>query len=197
MTVLQKSGRRNMKIEKVCVKDAAELLAIYGHYVEETAVSFETAVPSLEEFESRIKNISSKFPYIKAVDDAGKILGYAYAGTFKGRAAYDWSIETTVYIRKDARRGGIGRALYEALEKSLAGMGILNMNACIAVPVGEDPYLTMDSVYFHEKLGYKMVGTFHNSGNKFNRWYDMCWMEKFIGTHTSQPDAVRFGEWNL
>ena len=71
--------------------------------------------------------------------------------------------------------------------------GILNVNACIAYPQTEDEYLTRDSVKFHEKLGYRMVGTFHQCGYKFGRWYDMVWMEKFIGEHSkNQPDIIPF-----
>lgn len=120
-----------MKTEPVSASDARELLDIYAYYVNETAVSFEYEVPSLDEFEARIRGISAKYPYIKAVDDEGIILGYAYAGCFKNRSAYDWSVETTVYVRKDMRRKGIGRMLYTELEKMLCNMGILNMNACI------------------------------------------------------------------
>ena len=130
---------RGIKIERVTMADAEELLSIYAPYVRDTAISFEYAVPSLDEFQKRIESISSCLPFIKAVQN-GEILGYAYAGKFKERKAYDWSVEVTVYVRKDIRRKGVGRLLYGALEKSLRQMGILNMNACIAVPKGDDPY---------------------------------------------------------
>jgi phosphinothricin acetyltransferase len=184
-----------MKIEAVTIKDAEELLDIYAYYVRETAVSFEYEVPSGAEFQNRIHDISEKYPYIKAVDDDGSILGYAYANTFKARAAYDWSVETTIYVRRDLRRAGVGRALYQMLEELLQSMGILNMNACIAVTEKEDVHLTNDSVYFHEKLGFQSVGTFHDSGYKFNTWYDMIWMEKMIGKHTETQAPVTFGAW--
>ena len=87
-----------MKIEKVTVEDAEELLEIYAPYVENTAITFEYDVPSKDEFEERIKNISVKYPYIKAVHE-GKIVGYAYAASFKDRRAYDWSVETTIYVK--------------------------------------------------------------------------------------------------
>ncbi len=125
------------------------------------------------------------------------VVGYAYANTFKGRKAYDWSVETTVYVKKNCKRMGIGRVLYDQLEKSLKSMGILNMNACIAVPVHEDPYLSDDSFHFHSTLGFSMVGRFHNSGYKFDRWYDMIWMEKIIGNHEGQPPEVTFGQWTI
>lgn len=188
-----------MRIEKVSVSDAKELLGIYGPYVEKTAITFEYAVPSVEEFEGRIRNISSKYPYIKAVNDNGEIVGYAYASAFKGRRAYDWSVESTVYVREDQKRNGVGMALYEVLEKSLAQMGILNVNACIAYLKDgtTDEHLTNDSYFFHDKLGYKLVGTFHDSGYKFGNWYDMIWMEKMLGDHSTEPRPVAFGDWKI
>ena len=185
-----------MTIEKVTIDDAEELLAIYAPYVRDTAVSFEYVVPSVEEFADRILQISAKYPYIKAVED-GKIMGYAYANTFKGRKAYDWSVETTIYVRGDAKRNGIGRRLYECLEESLKKMGVLNMNACIASAKVDDEFLTNDSMYFHSRMGFTEVGRFHNSGYKFGRWYDMIWMEKMIGPHDANPGEVHFGEWDV
>ena len=182
-----------MKIEMVSPTDAAELLEIYAPYVKETAISFEYDVPSVEEFKDRIENISAKYPYIKVLDDENKIIGYAYAGSFKARKAYDWSVETTVYVRRDCRRGGVGRKLYQVLEGMLKEMGILNMNACIAVPKKDDLHLTKDSLLFHEKMGFSIVGTFHNCGYKFHTWYDMVWMEKMIGEHVENQPVVKFG----
>ena len=185
-----------MTIEKVTIDDAEELLAIYAPYVRDTAVSFEYVVPSVEDFADRILQISAKYPYIKAVED-GKIIGYAYANTFKGRKAYDWSVETTIYVRGDAKRNGIGRRLYGCLEQSLKKMGVLNMNACIASAKVDDEFLTNDSMYFHSRMGFTEVGRFHNSGYKFGRWYDMIWMEKMIGPHDAHPGEVHFGEWDV
>lgn len=178
-------------IEKATEKDGKELLAIYAPYVTDTAISFEYEVPSEEEFVKRIQHISQNYPYLKAVSETGEILGYAYASAFKARMAYDWSVETTIYIKKDVRRSGIGKILYEKLEEALKEMGILNANACIAVTSEEDPHLTNDSVYFHEALGYRMVGTFHDSGYKFDTWYDMVWMEKMLGEHVTPAKPVR------
>ena len=173
-----------IRIRKVTPEDAEALLEIYAWYVRETAITFEYRVPSLEEFRRRIEATLEKYPYLAAEED-GRILAYAYAGLFKGRAAYDWSVETTIYADKDARRKGIGRRLLAALESSLARQGILNAYACIGVPRDtEDEYLTFDSVRFHEKMGYCLAGTFHSCGCKFGRWYSMVWMEKLAGGHT-------------
>ena len=186
----------NIKVEKVTIEDTKKLLEIYAPYVLNTAISFEYDLPTLEEFAGRIETITSKYPYIKATAD-GVIFGYAYASTFKARPAYDWSVETTIYIKQDARGNGIGRMLYETLEKSLKEMGIINMNACIAVAKENDPYLTNASKCFHEKMGFSIVGTFHNSGHKFDTWYDMIWMEKILGIHNDNPNPVKFGCWTI
>lgn len=169
-----------MFIRDASPADAGEILVIYAPYVEQTAISFEYDVPELEEFRERIVNIQKRFPYLVAVED-GKIIGYCYVGTFHARKAYDQSVETSIYVAQDCRRGGVGRALYEALEERLKAQGIKNLYACIAYPAEEnDPHLTRDSVYFHEKLGYTTCGRFHECGIKFDRWYDMVYMEKIL-----------------
>lgn len=185
-----------MTIERVTEQDGLELLEIYGPYVQETAISFEYQVPTEEEFRQRIRSISAKYPYIKAVEQ-GRILGYAYAGAFKQRSAYDWAVETTIYVRKDCRKMGVGRLLYDKLEQSLKQMGICNLNACIACTETPDAHLNNDSMHFHEKLGYKPVGIFHQCGYKFSTWYDMIWMEKLIAPHQQNQPPVRFGEWTI
>ena len=98
-------------------------------------------------------------------------------------------------LRHDARHGGLGRTLYEALADRLQAMGILNLYACIGYPQVEDEYLTKNSAQFHEHLGFALVGTFHNCGYKFGRWYDMVWMEKMIGEHkVPQPQIIWFSQ---
>ena len=178
----EKSG--GLVLRAAMPDDAAALLAIYAPYVTDTAITFEYYIPSEEEFCGRIKHTLEMYPYIVAEED-GVIVGYAYAGPFKGRAAYNWAVETTVYVDRNKKRGGIGTALYEALEKALAAQGILNAEACIGYPENgeEDEYLTCDSPKFHEYMGYRLVGEFRRCGYKFGRWYNMIWMEKFLGEH--------------
>lgn len=181
-----------VQIRTASEADAEQLLKIYRPYVENTAITFEYEVPSVEEFAGRIQNTLKRYPYLVAETGEG-VVGYAYVSAFKERAAYDWSVETSIYVSTDKKQLGIGRQLYEALEKILNKQGILNVNACIAYPKEEDEHLTLDSVHFHEKLGYQMVGRFHDSGYKFNRWYDMVWMEKMIGEHLeNQPGIILF-----
>lgn len=181
-----------LQIRVGTTEDAEALLKIYQPYVEKTAVTFEYEVPTLEEFRERIDKILKKYPVLVA-ECGGEILGYAYAGAFQSRAAYAWAAETSIYIREDCRKAGIGRALYKELENILRKQNILNVNACIAYPIEEDEYLNNDSVRFHEKMGYRLVGEFRQCGYKFNRWYNMVWMEKHIGEHrTEQPAVIDF-----
>lgn len=178
-----------MQIRTAEISDAERLLAIYRPYVMDTAITFEYEVPSIEEFAARIQAVLVQYPYLVA-ENHGEIVGYAYASPFKERAAYDWAVETSIYVKKECRGNGYGRKLYAALEEKLKAQNILNVNACIAYTETEDETLTNHSMYFHESLGYILVGRFHKCGYKFNRWYDMIWMEKTLGSHNSAPKKV-------
>lgn len=181
-----------IKVRDAVMQDAERILEIYAYYVKNTAITFEYEVPSLSEFEERMRNTMKKYPYL-VIEQDETIVGYAYAGAFVGRAAYDWSSELTIYLDHTVQKQGLGRILYEALADRLKNMGILNLYACIGYPVKGDEYLTKNSEQFHAHLGFKIVGTFHQCGYKFDRWYDMIWMEKIIGEHTKGQNAVKFG----
>ena len=184
-------SENDIKVRVAGEEDAEALLAIYAPYVKETAITFEYEVPDVEEFQRRIRNTLKRYPYLVA-EQEGKAVGYAYAGPFHARPAYDWAVETSIYVDRGTRGRGVGKRLYEALERALTAQGILNLNACIAYPPSEeDPYLTRDSVRFHEHMGYRMVGEFYSCGYKFKRWYNMVWMEKLIGEHLTEQLPVR------
>lgn len=174
--------KETINIRIASEEDAEEILKIYSYYVEETDITFEYDVPSESEFRERIKNTLKKYPYIVAEED-GKILGYAYAGTFHDRKAYDHSVETSIYVDKDLHKAGIGTLLYEELEKYLKMQNIVNVNACITYP---NPV----SEAFHKKHGYKIAGHFTKCGYKFGKWKDMIYMEKFLGEHKEKPEDV-------
>jgi phosphinothricin acetyltransferase len=182
--------KQSCKIRVATEQDAEKLLEIYAPYIENTAITFEYEVPSVQEFADRIQTTLKKYPYLVAEID-GEAAGYAYAAAFHPRAAYQWAAESSIYVRRDRRKQGIGRILYETLEQILVHQNILNLNACIAYADEEDAYLTHDSIRFHQHLGYQMVGEFHQCGYKFERWYHMVWMEKHIGSHGAKPDAVQ------
>ncbi len=183
-----------MTIRPATLADAEILRDIYAPYVEETAVSFEYTVPTVAEFTERMKDIMKRYPYLVA-EEAGEAVGYAYASPFHEREAYSWSVELTVYLRKDQRGRGRGRLLYEKLEQILRAQNITNLYACIAWPEQEDEYLTGASARFHERMGFRLAGMFHRCGYKFGRWYSMVWMEKEIGTRREkQPPVKSFSE---
>lgn len=179
----------NITIRVAKPDDAEALLAIYTPYVTETAITFEYIVPTVGEFRRRIIHTLTRYPYLVA-EFRGVILGYAYLGPFVGRAAYDWAAEVSIYVDKNCRHNGIGRALYEAIEAVGRAQNLQNLCACIGVPDIDDEYLTHNSVDFHTHMGYRLVGEFRHCGYKFGRWYNMVWMEKIIGKHPADPATV-------
>ena len=167
------------EIRPASVDDTDAILSIYEYYVLNTAISFEYKVPDISEFKQRIETISEKYPYYIAVID-NKIVGYAYASAFGEREAYKFSVELSVYIDKDYKKQGVGKLLYSHLENELKKMGITNLYARVVVPDVEDEYISFNSLLFHKHLGFKQVGELHKCGYKFNRWYNVVYMEKFI-----------------
>lgn len=173
--------------------DAPALLAIYEPYVRQTAITCEYEVPSVEEFAGRIERTLKRYPYLVMELD-GRPVGYAYVSPLNSREAYDWSVETSIYLARDVRHGGLGRKLHDALKQCLIAMGITNMCALIAVPHDkDDEYLTHNSQDFHAHMGYRLVGAFDRCAQKFGRWYDMCWMELVLAERTpNQPKPTWF-----
>ena len=159
-----------MKIRRAKQEDAEAILAVYAPYVEETTITFETQVPSLEAFESRMAAIMEKFPYLVAEAD-GQILGYAYAHTYYARDAYDWTLELSIYVDRHGRQAGIGKALYDVLEEKLSKQNVVNLLACISLP-------NAPSIRFHQKRGFEQIGHFKKVGFKFGQWRDIVWMQK-------------------
>lgn len=178
-----------MNIRMAEPQDAAALLKIYAPYVQKTAISFEYEVPSVETFGRRIAHTLERYPYIVG-EVEGRIVGYAYVSPFHERSAYDWAVETSIYVDETEKGKGYGKKLYQVLEDILKKQNILNLNACIAYIEPEDEYLTNDSMRFHGHLGYRLVGRFSQCGYKFNRWYDMIWMEKLIGEHSQNVSDI-------
>lgn len=174
-------------------EDAKELLKIYAYYVTDTAISFETEVPSEEELKLRIEEVLKSYPYIVACKD-DEILGYAYLHSFVGRKAYELSAETTIYLNPDKKKMGIGKKLYSVLEDIAKAQNITNLYSCIGYVDKEDEYLNNNSVQFHEHIGFRMIGKFENCGHKFGRWYHMVWMEKIIGEHGKIREFLKFKE---
>ena len=196
--ILQLKKRLKKMIDDISIRfakpeDAKELLKIYAYYVTDTAISFETEVPSEEEFKLRIEEVLKSYPFIVACKD-DEILGYAYLHSFVGRKAYELSAETTIYLNPDKKKMGIGKKLYSVLEDIAKEQNITNLYSCIGYVDKEDEYLNNNSVQFHEHTGFRMVGKFENCGHKFGRWYHMVWMEKIIGEHKEIREFIKFEE---
>lgn len=180
------AARSDIRLRFAVPEDAEALVAIYAPYVLGTAITYEYEVPSPAEFRHRIEEYSRKYPYLVA-EVGGVPAGYAYACPLGSRPAFDWSIETAIYIREDYKGLGIGRLLYEKLEAILRLQGIRTMTAAVATVAHDDPYLTNASLAFHLRMGFTPVGTFRNCGCKFGRWYDLTWLEKPIGAYEENP----------
>ena len=178
-----------IKIRITTIDDAEKILEIYSPFVEKTAVSFEYEVPSLEKFRQRMKHILKRFPYLVAERD-GEVVGYAYTNFFAERVAYQYCVEATIYLRNDVHRQGIGRKLYEQLEKFSRAQNFVSMYARVANVDEDDKFLTNTSLKFHESLGFKIVGKMCKCGFKFNRWYDMLILEKILSERIEKPKPI-------
>ena len=143
---------QNIRIRPAEERDIPAMLAVYAPYVEETAVSFEYAVPSPEEFRARLARVQGFYPWLVA-EQEGRVLGYAYASRFHPRAAYDWSVEVSIYLGRQERGRGLGRQLYETLEAILRAQNVLSAYACIALAETPDEYIDHASIRFHERMG--------------------------------------------
>ena len=158
-----------IRIRTAFPQDSEQIRDIYAPYVEKTAITFETEVPTVTEMIHRMENVIWRYPYL-VIEDGESILGYAYASPFIGRAAYDWSVEMSIYLRMDERRHRLGKMLYQKMEDVLRAQGILNLNACIAVPKADgDAYLTDNSMKFHEHMG-MTAGTNLAVGTIWSGW---------------------------
>lgn len=177
---------KNLQIRLATIDDAEKLLEIYSYYVEKTAISFEWKIPTLANFRARItQTLKKNYPYLVAEIEK-KIVGYAYAHEFVGREAYKFSAELTIYLDKNFLHKGIGRKLYTEIEKILQARGILNLYACVGWTEIDDEFLNKNSAHFHEHLGFKICGKFTKCGYKFNRRYDMIWLEKILTPDSGQ-----------
>lgn len=170
---------REIKIRFANEKDINSILKIYAPYITNTTLTFEYVVPSIEEFTQRVKNIKKFFPYI-VCEINGEIVGYAYASKFREREAYDWSVETSVYLNSKYQGRKIGKALYSCLVEILKLQGFCNAYAVVTVP-------NIVSDKLHESLNFTTAGIMHKVGSKFGKWLDVKYYELTINGHVDFP----------
>lgn len=152
-------------IREVCLKDAKQICHIYNYYIKETDITFEEEVLAVSDMERRITDVTSSYPWFVYEED-GRILGYAYATRWKSRAAYKYSVESTIYVDRDTYKKGIGSKLYRKLIEELKEQGIHSIIGGVALP-------NEKSCALHEKLGFKKVAQFPEVGFKFGKWIDV------------------------
>lgn len=165
--------------------DAESILAIYGPVVAKSTATFETEVPSLHDFSERLARIAGRFPFWVAEDYDGAVLGYAYGTTHRERVAYQWAVETSVYVDPRAHRQGVGRALYTALLPSLAERGFVWAYGVITLP-------NDSSVALHAACGYESFATYTAAGQKFGQWCDVHWMRYALNEARPGMSEPRF-----
>lgn len=159
--------------------DAENMLSIYAPIVRETAISFEVEPPSIAQFQQRIRDILKWTPWLVCEID-GKTIGYAYAGKHRQRAAYQWCVESSVYVGVDSRGKGVGKALYTSLLKVLQLQGFYNVYAGITVP-------NPASVALHEAVGFSPVGVYQLIGYKLGKWHDVGWWQLSLKPERISP----------
>jgi phosphinothricin acetyltransferase len=171
------SGRSDamgdISIRRATAADAAAVQAIYAPVVEHTAISFEDVPPTIAEMARRIADYSATHAFLVA-ERGSRVIGYAYGSSHRARAAYRHSTEVSAYVAEEARRTGVGRALYMELLSILAAEGFHAAFAGIALP-------NPGSVALHQSVGFTPIGVFRQVGFKFGQWHDVGWWERLLG----------------
>ncbi len=149
--------------------DAAACAAIYGPFVADTAISFETEVPTTEEMQARIARVSGGYPWLVA-EDAGEVAGFAYASRHRERTTYRWAADVSVYVSPGHHRRGVGRTLYAALFDLMRAQGLRTAISGITLP-------NPGSVALHEAFGFRQIGIYRRIGYKLGGWRDVSWWQ--------------------
>jgi len=165
---MESTHRSIPRLRLAAPADAAQIAAIYAPFCLETAVSFETTAPDEGQIRERISTLMQRYPWLVAVSETGDVLGYAYAGKHRERAAYRWSVDFTAYLAPEVKRREIGTALYRALMKICQSLGYYRAFAGITLP-------NEASVRLHEKIGFRPIGVYRRVGFKLGRWHDVGW----------------------
>lgn len=173
-----------MHIRTATPDDAAALAAIYAPIVTDTVISFELQAPDAAEIRRRIEATLPLLPWLVGEDAQGTVCGYVYASRFRERAAYQWAVEVTAYVRADCRGSGVGRRLYTRLFELLSALGYSQAVAGITLP-------NAPSVGLHEAMGFTAVARFEKVGYKLGRWHDVGYWQKALQPSQLEPPPPR------
>ncbi len=160
-------------------KDAAAFVGIYSPYVENTVISFEEAVPSVEDMRERVLRTMQQTPWLTALNGV-EVIGYAYAAAHRERAAYRWAVDTSIYVHERFRGRGVGSRLYGHLLHILERQGF--QRACAGITLPNDA-----SVGLHRSFGFTEVGVYRRIAWKLSAWRDVVWLERDIGDPRCPP----------
>ena len=167
--------------------DAHAMLDIYTPYILSTAFTFETEVPSTEQFTKRIETYLEKYPWLVCEVD-NKIAGYVYASTHRDREAYQWTCESSVYVHDDFKGKGVGSELYAVLFEILKYQGVRNVYAGITMP-------NEASEKMHAKCGFERFAIYDNIGYKLDSWHKVGWWKlQLNGYDLKPPPPQRFSQ---
>jgi L-amino acid N-acyltransferase YncA len=169
-------------IRLATLDDAKEVQAIYAPYCD-TPISFEAEPPSVEEMRGRLAKVLGPYPWL-LLEDGGEVLGYVYATRHRERAAYRWSVDTSVYVRPGRQRQGVGRALYTSLLAMLPLQGYVNAYAGATLP-------NPASVGLHEAMGFQPVGLYRQVGFKYGAWHDVAWFQRPLQPRPNEPSTPK------
>ena len=183
ITIIINIMEERLTLRDATGRDAQACAAIYAPYVTDTAISFELEPPTAADMAERIASASDKHAWL-LLEDAGRVVGYAYGQAFAERAAYRWACQTSIYLEVGRRRSGGGRALGEALLARLAERGYRRAFAGMTLP-------NEASAGLHRALGFEPVGIYRRVGWKHGAWHDVAWMQKAIGTDEDPPVEPR------
>jgi L-amino acid N-acyltransferase YncA len=173
----------NLTIRFITLADAEAVRSIYLPYVRNTSITFEIKEPTSEEFTHKVETITAQYPWI-VYEENGEILGYAYGSRHRAKEAYDWSPESTIYVKEGAHGKGIGKKLYKALFAFLKAQGYVNVFAGVTQPNEKSDKL-------HKSVGFTELGRFKNIGYKLGKWHDTKWYELALQEHSDSPTTPK------
>lgn len=166
-------------LRRATLDDASACQRIYAYYVDNSAATFETEAPDVAEMRTRMEKILATHDWLVA-EVGGDIVGFAYAGPFHQRSAYQWSVETTIYLAHDVPGRGIGRLLYTEILQRMTDRGFTSAVALVAKP-------NEASEGLHRAFGFEPVGTLQRIGFKHGQWRDVCWWQRPLAPYTDDP----------